>query len=329
MKKLCELVDIAINNENCVVFQGKEGARMDLIALGCFQGNEDMIRMTKGRSPEITLFYKDGSNQSYHFGEGSSTVLSPSMGDQRRMIRDCCILDFGLVCDWSHMPNDIDYGRLVKETSGIRDMQDARRIISLNSGGGFNCNIRVNEQTVAINVNVKDVPDWFRERGFQSCFAGGVEAPDRLPCGNTYGIFKPLDSTLERDADFLRKKALDFIRDNPELARAIFEAVKLDNYREDIISVLDQKNEFIELSEEDIERLVNDFSVQLSCNEPYWDGYFEAADQVVDLFVKERANAIESDSLDTVVSRAEGAREQQGKSTDKDKDEVMRDFRER
>ena len=61
MKKLCDLLDIVVNNEFCVLYKVRDNARMDLISLGCFNGNEDMIRITKGRTPEITIFKNNDS----------------------------------------------------------------------------------------------------------------------------------------------------------------------------------------------------------------------------------------------------------------------------
>lgn len=199
MKKLYDLVDIVINNENCVVFKVKDDTRMDLIALGCFKGTEDMIRMTKGRTPEITVFNQDGSNYSYHFGEGSTTVISDNLCQQRQMIRECTILDFGIVCDWSYMPVDIDYTSLVQKTMKIKTMADAERSVSLNSGGGMSCNIRVNEQTMATHMDVKDVYAWFETRGYSVRFERPINKG--LPCGSTYGYCEPaptLDTTLNK-----------------------------------------------------------------------------------------------------------------------------------
>lgn len=57
MKKLAELVTIAANNETCVVLQVFPGTTpLDLIALGCFTGEETMIRVTKRNPMAVTLF---------------------------------------------------------------------------------------------------------------------------------------------------------------------------------------------------------------------------------------------------------------------------------
>ena len=196
MKKLCDLVDIAINNENCVVFNIKDGMRMDLIALGCFKGNEEMIRMTKGRTPEITVFNKDGSDYSYHFGEGSTTIISDNMQQQRTMIRECAILDYGLICDWSHMSATHNYEALVEQNLHVQSMDDAIRNVSLASGGGMTCNLRVNHQTMALHIDVSEVHEWFQKRGYDVDFEG-VDILQGVKCGVTYGYCEPV-STLDK-----------------------------------------------------------------------------------------------------------------------------------
>lgn len=207
MKRLCELVDLAINNENCVVFEVKDKARIDLIALGCFRGDEEMIRMTKGRTPEISIWYKNGSTYSYHFGEGSITLLSDNMQKQRGMVRECVLLDFGIVCDWSHMGNDKKYESLVKKTMNIKDMSDAERVVTLVSGGGWSGNIRVNEQTMELNVHVSDIPKWFEERGYQVEFEKDIN--QGLECGVVKGHCVPIKTPAlnkQRTSDKIGKE---------------------------------------------------------------------------------------------------------------------------
>ena len=213
MKKLCKLVDVAVNNENCVVFKIKDDVSMDLIALGCFKGTEDMIRMTKGRTPEITIFQKDGSNYSYHFGEVSTTVISDNMAKQREMIRECAILDYGIVCDYSHESPRLNYEKLIKDTSNIKSMADAERVVSLVSGGGMSCNIRINEQTMTLRTNVKDVNGWFKERGYSVGFED-CDIEKGLPCGRIYGSCQPIEE-VQIDLDSAIDKANEIKGNQP------------------------------------------------------------------------------------------------------------------
>lgn len=57
MKTLADYVEIIENNMECVILKVKPDSRMALIALGCFNGNEEMIRLTKGETQTCTLFY--------------------------------------------------------------------------------------------------------------------------------------------------------------------------------------------------------------------------------------------------------------------------------
>lgn len=56
--KLCYLVDIIENNENCVILKVKDNKNLELIKLGYFDGNEEMMRLTKGKDHTCTIFKK-------------------------------------------------------------------------------------------------------------------------------------------------------------------------------------------------------------------------------------------------------------------------------
>ena len=74
--KLCNLVDIIDNNMECVILKVKDGKRLDLIKLGYFTGDEDIIRLTKGESHTCTVFNKDGKNYSWDWGKGGYTLIT-------------------------------------------------------------------------------------------------------------------------------------------------------------------------------------------------------------------------------------------------------------
>lgn len=190
MKRLCELVDVVVNNEACVVFKPKKDTRMDLVSHGCFRGDEEMIRMTKGRTPEITVFYQDGKSFSYHFGEGSTTVISNNFQKQREMIRECAILDFGIVCDLSYATIPYSDEQLISTTLDIQKLADADRVVTLVSGGGMSGNIRVNNQGMELDVHVKNIPGWFEKRGYHVEFESDISKG--LPCGKVYGACVPM-----------------------------------------------------------------------------------------------------------------------------------------
>ena len=95
MKKLCDLVEIEENNENCVILKIKENAKLDLIKLGCFEGNETMIRITKGADNRFTIFTNE-SSYSWYYGESGYTLVSDDMDKKRLLILDCIEIDFDI-----------------------------------------------------------------------------------------------------------------------------------------------------------------------------------------------------------------------------------------
>lgn len=98
MLKLKDLVEVAVNNRECVVLKVKGGRKMDLISLGCFDGDETMIRLTKGDTVTCTVFRKNGRTLSWHWGFGSRTLVSPQVETMGRMIQSCIEQDFGICC---------------------------------------------------------------------------------------------------------------------------------------------------------------------------------------------------------------------------------------
>ena len=308
MKKLCMLVDVAVNNENCVVFKIKENALMDLISLGCFSGNEDMIRMTKGRTPDITVFNKDGSNYSYHFGEGSTTVISDNRAKQREMIRECAILDYGIVCDFSHEQPRYNYEKLIKDTLHIKSMDDAIRNISLVSGGGMSCNIRINEQTMTIDTNVKDVFDWFEQRGYV------VEFENRditmgLPCGRVYGSCCPIElPEIQIDLSTITRDKLSELEDKYgyiNLYSSYLEAFKdiYDDYtRSEIIELFEDGSTMKEIVDSH-PYLYSDGKMYLFCSEYLDDVLLELSQDPICSLNKSKTPTLSS--VDSVIKIAE------------------------
>ena len=98
MKKLSELVKLVENNSNCVVFEFKKTASMDLVKLGCFYGDETMFRITKAPmfdTHTATVWNKKGEHQSWSWGEHTTIVGDLTMR-QGEMMRECVEKDFGI-----------------------------------------------------------------------------------------------------------------------------------------------------------------------------------------------------------------------------------------
>lgn len=96
MATLADYVEIIENNMECVVMKVKPNSRLGLIVLGCFNGNEELIRLTKGETQTCTLFYKDGGISSWCCGKKGDAMVSDSTAKCGRMIQLCLEEDFDI-----------------------------------------------------------------------------------------------------------------------------------------------------------------------------------------------------------------------------------------
>ena len=93
MKRLVDCVVLMENNDNCVVLKVKEDCVMDLICLGCFSGNETMIRMTKDDDDNsYCIWYNNGNTCSW----SNRTIKSTQLGKKQKMIAKCIHSDMGI-----------------------------------------------------------------------------------------------------------------------------------------------------------------------------------------------------------------------------------------
>ena len=93
MKKLQTLTKILENNKECVLLE-VIGQPIDLIKLGCFDGDETMFRLTKGRNHTCTVWTKDGKYYSWHWGVDGYTLVSKKLDKQGKLIEDCITKDY-------------------------------------------------------------------------------------------------------------------------------------------------------------------------------------------------------------------------------------------
>lgn len=93
--KLKDLVNLKVNNSECVILEVKPDSFMGLIQLGCFTGTEKLIRLTKGRDHTCTV-WTDETNYSWHWGSSGHTLVSNDMTKKGRMIEDTITRDFGI-----------------------------------------------------------------------------------------------------------------------------------------------------------------------------------------------------------------------------------------
>lgn len=97
MKKLSSMVTISENNEHCVILKVKKNQSANLIALGCFDGDETMFRLTKGVDHNCTVWHgKDNKNYSWFWGYSGYTLVSSSISERGSMIQRAIEDDFGI-----------------------------------------------------------------------------------------------------------------------------------------------------------------------------------------------------------------------------------------
>ena len=97
MKKLFDLVELISNTEEAVVLKVLPGNEVDLICLGCFNGDETMLRLTKGSDQTCTVWVKNGNHYSWHWGDSGYTLVSDEMTKRGRMIQQCLEDDFDIL----------------------------------------------------------------------------------------------------------------------------------------------------------------------------------------------------------------------------------------
>lgn len=98
MKKLADMVKIAENNMECVVLE-VTGSMMGLISLGCFNGDEKLIRLTKGGNHTCTVWSADNNHFSWWWGIGGCTCVSDSVSKKGKLIQECITKDFEIVIE--------------------------------------------------------------------------------------------------------------------------------------------------------------------------------------------------------------------------------------
>lgn len=117
MKKLVDLVKIVENNRECVILE-VTGSRIDMIKLGCFDGNETMMRLTKGRDHTCTIWKDDGKTYDWHWGVGGYTLVSDKLDQQGKLIQDCITHDFEIYID--------EDKNLIEKTLRIKSLDDVQ-----------------------------------------------------------------------------------------------------------------------------------------------------------------------------------------------------------
>lgn len=115
--KLCYLVDIIENNEECVILKVKENKKLDLIKLGCFDGDEELMRLTKGEDHTCTIFRTNNKPFSWYWGSSGYTLVSNKLTTMGKLIEQCITEDFDI-----YIGEDKNK---IQETMNIMSLEDS------------------------------------------------------------------------------------------------------------------------------------------------------------------------------------------------------------
>ena len=116
--KLCNLVDIIENNESCIVLKVKDNKSLDLIKLGCFNGNEELMRLTKGENHTCTIFSSNSEPFSWSWGKRGYTLVSDNISTMGKLIEECITEDFDIYIG--------DDKNKIRKTMNIMSLEDSK-----------------------------------------------------------------------------------------------------------------------------------------------------------------------------------------------------------
>ena len=118
--KLCNCVEILENNEYCVILKVKPDKKTELIALGYFDLQDNMYRLTKGNKHICTVFRNDNTSYSWEWGEGGHTIVSDELSKKGKLIEECITEDFDI-----YIGNDL---QKIQDTLYIKYLNDSKNV---------------------------------------------------------------------------------------------------------------------------------------------------------------------------------------------------------
>lgn len=119
MNRLVDFVKIVENNTECVILE-VTGKPIDLIKLGCFDGNETMFRLTKGDDHTCTVWSDKGKPCSWYWGRSGYTLVSNKLDKMGKLIQECIEQDFEI-----YIGSNIE---LINKTLHIKSLKDTEHI---------------------------------------------------------------------------------------------------------------------------------------------------------------------------------------------------------
>jgi hypothetical protein len=123
MKKLIDVIEIAENNKDFILLE-IIGSTRDCILTGVLNGDEELIRVTKGKNHTLTIYKKNGSHFSYDFGHNGYTLISDSEQRRKRAIVDTIQLELETLLE------DTDTEDLPQKKADVESMEVTFKIMN-------------------------------------------------------------------------------------------------------------------------------------------------------------------------------------------------------
>lgn len=118
MNNLSKIVDILNNDENTVILKIKDNKQIELLSIGCFDGNEDMIVISKytkiHKGLRFRIVHKDGTSWTFD----NEYIVSSNVKAVYRNIIQTVVFDFGIPVD------DSTHYELLKQFTYIKKLED-------------------------------------------------------------------------------------------------------------------------------------------------------------------------------------------------------------
>lgn len=163
--KLCNLVNIEENSKECVLLKVKDNVKMDLIKLGCFDGNEEYIRLTKGKNHTCTVFKREGDSfNEWHWGTDGYTLVSPKLDDQRKLIEGCITDDFDIYI--GDNLNNINKTLFVRSLEDVKDVEHFVKFMYWNKDKKEDICVHKDEEYYRHFSNIEEAKKHFKDLGF-------------------------------------------------------------------------------------------------------------------------------------------------------------------
>lgn len=153
------LFNLIENTETHVILEKKDSATMlDLIKIGCFNGDEQIIRLTKGTNQTCTIWDSKGSHYSWYWGDGGFTLVSDLQSKKGKLIQQAIEDEWGIMVHGSASSIRKDMARIQQKHSITHE------VVYWNNGMGYGC--RKDGEFLRMFKSEQEIIDLYLELGY-------------------------------------------------------------------------------------------------------------------------------------------------------------------